>query len=252
MTFQPEVDAVRLCAIVPTRNHVRWLPDLILGLKGVGVPLFLVDDGSDDIARQAIAALGDPEAAVSVIRLSRNEGKGRAVIAGFRAAQAAGFTHALQIDADGQHDLGDLPQFVALANADPGQSIFGRPTYDESAPALRKHARKFTQMWVYIETCSRSITDSMCGYRLYPLKSVMPIVEREYIGSRMDFDTEIAVHLSWRGERIVMLPTRVIYPAGNLSNFRMIRDNIRISLMHTRLVLQAPFRLLMKAARAWT
>jgi hypothetical protein len=118
--------------------------------------------------------------------------------------------------------------------------------YDESAPKSRKFGRYITHFWVWVETFSFDIADSMCGYRIYPLEPVARIMAATRIGARMDFDTEIAVRLHWRGVPIVNIPTRVIYPQGNVSNFEMLRDNIRISWMHTRLALQAPFRVLWK------
>jgi len=208
--------------------------------------VFVVDDGNAEPERQAIAALHAPDASVQVLRLNENTGKGAAMLAGFREAAARGFSHALQIDADGQHDVADLPRFMDAARENPKALICGQAIYDASVPKSRKFGRYITHFWVWIETASLDIADSMCGYRLYPLAPVSAIIAHENIGRRMDFDTEMAVHLHWRGVNVVNVPTKVIYPPGNVSNFAMLADNVRISLMHTRLVLQAPFRLLWK------
>jgi hypothetical protein len=98
-----------------------------------------------------------------------------------------------------------------------------------------------------VETFSFDIADSMCGFRIYPLPLLARVIDRARIGARMDFDTEIAVRMHWRGAPVINVPTRVIYPPDNISNFEMLADNVRISLMHTRLALQAPFRVLWKA-----
>lgn len=237
---------MRLCAIVPTYRHVEALPALSKALRGACETVFIVDDGNEGEARAAIAAMHDPGDGVEVVRQSANGGKGAAMMLGFRTAIARGFTHALQIDADGQHDVADLGKFVGAARRNPGALICGRAVYDESVPKARKIGRTITHFWVWVETMSFDIADTMCGYRIYPLDAVEPVLRAGGLGQRMDFDTEIAVRLHWRGARVVNVPTRVIYPAGNVSNFQMLRDNLRISLMHTRLVLQAPFRLLWK------
>lgn len=208
--------------------------------------MIIVDDGNAEPERLAIAALNAPDAGVRVIRLDENGGKGAAMLTGFREAAALGFTHAIQIDADGQHDVADLPKFIEAARANPKALICGQAMYDASVPKSRKFGRYITHFWVWIETASLDIADSMCGYRLYPLAPVSAIIARAEIGKRMDFDTEMAVHMHWRGVRVINMPTKVIYPPGNVSNFAMLADNVRISLMHTRLVLQAPFRLIWK------
>lgn len=239
---------MRLCAVIPTYNHVRALPALAEGLRAHCETVFIVDDGNEGAAREAIAALHAPERGVEVLRQSPNAGKGAAMLSGFREAIARGFTHAVQIDADGQHDIADMPKFVAAAEARPEALICGQAIYDESVPSSRKFGRYITHFWVWVETASFDIADSMCGFRIYPLAAVAKVI-RAHIGARMDFDTEIAVRLHWRSVPVINMPTRVIYPEGNTSNFNLLADNVRISLMHTRLALQAPFRWLMKAFR---
>ena len=59
----------------------------------------------------------------------------------------------------------------------------------------------------------------------------------------MDFDTEIMVRLSWKGVRIISVPTRVTYPRDGISHFRMLEDNVYISRMHTRLFFGMLWRL---------
>lgn len=239
------MENLRLCAIVPTYRHVRALSRLCAELRTRCDAVFIVDDGNDEPDRAAIAALHAPHEGVEVVRQSPNAGKGAAMLLGFRTALARGFTHALQIDADGQHDTADLNAFVAAARARPDALICGQAMYDASVPKARKIGRYITHFWVWVETASFEIADSMCGYRLYPLAAVAPLADAA-IGARMDFDTEIAVRLNWRGVRVINVPTRVIYPPDNVSNFRMLEDNLRISWMHTRLVIQAPFRLIRK------
>lgn len=207
--------------------------------------MIIVDDGNEEPARSALAALHNPAGGVEVVRQDVNGGKGAAMRLGFKTALARGFTHALQIDADGQHDVTDLGRFVSAAERAPATLICGQALYDESVPKARKIGRYITHFWVWVETLSFDIADSMCGYRLYPLAAVAPLIDAPF-GARMDFDTEIAVRLHWRGLRVINVPTQVIYPPDNVSNFKMLQDNVRISWMHTRLVLQAPFRLCWK------
>lgn len=235
---------MRLCAVIPSYRHVSALPALTRELRARCDSIIVVDDGNAAPERDAIAALRAPD--IDIVRLEQNSGKGAAMIAGFRRAIESGFTHALQIDADGQHDVADVPKFVEAARANPKALICGQAVYDQSVPKSRKIGRYITHFWVHVETASLDIADSMCGFRLYPLALVERVIAHTAIGARMDFDTEMAVHMHWRGAPVINIPTKVIYPPGNVSNFEMLTDNVRISLMHTRLVLQAPFRLLWK------
>jgi hypothetical protein len=167
---------------------------------------------------------------------------------GLRAARELGFTHALQLDADGQHDLGDIPRFLALAAENPAAAVLGHPVYDATMPRGRQAAHELTNFWTRVETGGRFIVDPQCGYRVYPLDAA---IGTEPIGDRMDFDIEIAVRLVWAGVPIINVPTRVRYlarDAGGVSHFRLVRDNLAITLMHVRLVVGSIWR---RVRRLW-
>ena len=238
------------CAVVPIYNHGRTIAATANALAGHGLPVLIVDDGSDAETRAILDTLVDGRDDLRLIRLAANGGKGAALSAGFLAAHAAGYSHVLQIDADGQHDTADVPRFLAQAQQTPDAMVCGRPIYDDSVPRARLYGRYLTHVCVWAETLSFAIEDSMCGYRLYPLDATRAEIARKPLPTRMDFDTEIAVRLFWRGVPVRNLPTRVIYPENGLSHFRMWRDNARITAMHTRLLLgmlpRAPRLLLRK------
>ncbi|RDJ25229.1 glycosyltransferase family 2 protein [Bosea caraganae] len=240
---QDTADGLKLCAIIPSRNHYRALGGIVDVLATQGIPVFVVDDGSDEPAARAIALLHDPAKGVELIRLPRNQGKGGAVGVAMKAAAAAGYSHAVQVDADGQHDLQSLDALVAAARAQPEALISGLPVYDRSIPRGRAIGRWLTHVWVWIETLSLQIKDSMCGFRVYPLAAALRVLNEEHVGRRMDFDTEIMVRMFWRGAPVVHVPVRVTYPDGNISNFRLFKDNWLITCMHTRLFFGMLWRL---------
>lgn len=237
-------ESFRSCAVMPSYNHWRAAGAVVARLRAAGLPLFIVDDGSDEPARRALAALASGDPGCRLHRHATNLGKGSAVIQGLRMALAAGYSHAVQVDADGQHDLGALDALLALARRNPTALVTGTPVYDASVPKARAVGRKITDFWVRVETISCRVPDAMCGFRVYPLRAMAALLESgERLGRRMDFDIEVMVRLLWRGTPVVALPVRVVYPPGNTSNFRLLRDNLRISLMHTRLVLTMLWRL---------
>ncbi len=240
------------CLLIPCYNHGPALLDTLQALARshplLQLPCIVVDDGSDAMTAELLDSLPARYPGLQLVRHAVNRGKGAAVITGLQQAAALGFSHALQLDADGQHDLGDLPALLALAQQTPQALISGAPVYDASAPAGRRYGRYLTHVWVWIETASLEIQDSMCGYRVYPLAAVMALLQQVQPGLRMDFDIEIMVRLYWAGVPVRFLPTRVHYPANGLSHFDVWRDNLRISWMHTRLVTE---RLLGWPQRWW-
>ncbi|UTF59727.1 glycosyltransferase family 2 protein [Gilvimarinus sp. DA14] len=211
-------------------------------LQSQGFNCILVNDGGDEEATALLRELSE-SSGCELVEQRPNGGKGRAVILGLHHAANLGYSHVLQIDADGQHDTDDVPRLLSLAQRYPQAVITGVPEYDESVPKHRLYSRYITHVWVWIETLSLEIKDSMCGFRIYPVAPVVALSRQVSLGGRMDFDTEILVRLYWRGVRIISLPTRVIYPEQGISNFRLWRDNLVISWMHTRLVFGMLLRL---------
>ena len=228
--------SLRACIVIPIYNHKDAIGATVAHLAVHGLPIFVVDDGSDEPTQHVLAALAAHYSGqMTLLRLPVNGGKGAAVMAGLRAARTAGFSHALQIDADGQHDAADVPRFLDVARAKPHAVVIGRPIYDESVPKSRLYGRYATHVWVWIETLSFTIRDSMCGFRLYPLALACELIDRVALPTRMDFDIEILVRLYWRRAEFVSIPTRVTYALDGVSHFDVFRDNVRISKSHTRL-----------------
>ncbi len=225
--------ATRVCGLVPTLDNPETIRAVALALRQHLDLVIVVDDGSGRAGRDACQALAD-DGTARVIRHDRNGGKGAAVKTGLAAAHEAGFTHALQVDADGQHDLRDVPQFLAACRERPEALVLGSPRYDGTAPRGRRIGRRVTNFWVRVEAGS-AIDDAMCGFRVYPVTAALRARAR---GDAMDFDPEIAVRLVWAGLPVINVPTHVRYldqDEGGVSHFRVFWDNVLISWLHCRL-----------------
>ena len=254
-TVAQSVGAFLPVVVIPVYNHGQAIGTMVSGVRAHGLPCILVDDGSEaDCARVlSVLAAADP-ANVFLVRLVENQGKGGAVMAGLREAGRRGYSHALQIDADGQHNTADIPGFFAEAREYPDAVVTGCPQYDASVPKGRLYGRYATHVWVWINTLSFDIRDSMCGFRVYPLAPLLRLIDSVRVGRRMDFDSEILVRLHWRGVTIRNRETRVTYPLDGVSHFDVLRDNLRISYMHAALffgmLLRLPLLLLRKVRPA--
>ncbi|WP_249678203.1 glycosyltransferase family 2 protein [Pseudomonas abieticivorans] len=238
------------CAVIPVYDHEGAVPAVVAELLGAGLPCILVDDASSPACAQVLKHLAQQDQ-VALVSLAVNQGKGGAVMAGLREAARLGYSHALQVDADGQHDLHDVALFLDASRQQPDALICGYPQYDASVPKGRLYARYLTHVWVWINSLSLRIPDSMCGFRVYPLPVCLRLIDSVKLGKRMDFDPEILVRLAWRNQPMHWLPTKVHYPQDGLSHFRLFHDNALISKMHTKLFFGMLLRFPLILWRRW-
>lgn len=248
---KPKPFDMKYCVIVPIFNHPEKLASLTRSLLEKGLPIILIDDGSAETCHQVIREVTSTNPDITLITHKENKGKGAAIKTGLRKALQSGFSHAIQIDADGQHELNDIDKFIAKSKEFPEALIAGYPKYDASVPKHRYYSRYASHIWVWINTLSTHIIDSMCGYRIYPTKLSVVLIQDEKMGDRMDFDGEFIVRWYWRGHQVKQLQTKVIYPADGISHFNLIRDNKLISLMHARLFFGMLLRIKPLLSRKW-
>ena len=229
-----ELADLKFCAIVPVYRHESTTRKVAESLSAQGLAVILVDDGNTPEGHAILEAVAREVPETTLVTHAKNGGKGKAVISGLEKAFELGYTHALQMDADGQHDAEAIPFFLKAARKHPEDLIAGFPQYDASVPKAREQGRKITNFWVAIETLSKEIPDSMCGFRIYPVKSVWPVAKK-LTSFRMGFDIEILVKLSWKGVKMRFYPIKVSYPEDGVSNFRVFSSNVEISWTHTKL-----------------
>lgn len=221
--------------LIPAYNHPDTIAQLINEIASRDYSCLIVNDGSTDETGDIAEKLASEHDRTNVLHRSENGGKGAAVFDGLRWAKKEGYTHAVTIDADRQHDPRDISDFLDVSRSHPDSLVLGDPVFDETIPTSRKYGRMLSQVWVWIETLSVTIHDPLCGFRCYPVDRTLTIMEREPVGKRMDFDPEIAVRFYWSGGGIRNVPTDVKYFPGGTSHFDMLSDNLRISWMHFRL-----------------
>ena len=226
---------IRQGAVIPVYNHGTTAGPIVDFLVEHHIHVIIVDDGSYLKSKAALAKIEEkyPDD-VTLLTLPENQGKGAAVMIGMEMASKLGLTHVLQIDADGQHDINRVIPFFELSEAHQDALICGYPVYDETVPKNRLTGRRITNTMIAIETLGSGIRDGMCGFRVYPVESTLKI-RKKLAFPRMGFDIDVLVKLYWSGVPVIDSPVKVTYPEGGTSNFRMVHDNIEISLVHTRL-----------------
>ena len=225
--------------LIPSYNTGDKLFETVRAARAQWAPVWVIVDGSTDGTCERLQALSVQHEHLAVLRLERNRGKGAALLHGLDRAAAAGFTHALTMDADGQHPAHLIDEFMQRSMAAPAAMILGVPVFDASAPRERVLGRRISNFWVHVETLFAGIDDVLFGFRVYPVAPLLEIMHATRFMRRFDFDTEAVVRLSWRGVPALNLPAPVRYfrpEEGGVSHFHYGRDNLLLIGMHLRLL----------------
>lgn len=225
------LSAIKLAVVLPVYNHCKSVGSVIADIAETlaDYPLIIVDDGSTDATPSAIAAAiqaADGKMRISVHTHARNQGKGAALQTGFLLARNSGCSHALTMDADGQHNLCDARRLADFARLFPADLIIGDRQIDRHpVPANSRRGRDISRFWLWLQT-GEDIPDPQCGLRIYPLP---PTAHTRCVAKRFDFETEILARLAWNGCRIRSVPIDCIYfpPGKRVSHFRPCIDTLR-------------------------
>jgi glycosyltransferase involved in cell wall biosynthesis len=231
--------------IIPSFNTGRLLEATVAAALACWRPVWVVIDGSTDDSAAAVDAIAQTDQALRVFHMASNQGKGEAVRFGLTAAEANGFTHALVMDADGQHPAESISAFMAMSAAFPEAAIMGRPVFGADAPWIRVVSRRLCNACATIVTLRR-VGDTLFGFRIYPIAELLSVMRASRGMRRFDFDPEAVIRLAWNGTPLIHLPTRVRYPSradGGVSHFNYMLDNLLLIGMYLRLSFDALLRL---------
>jgi glycosyltransferase involved in cell wall biosynthesis len=226
--------------LIPSYNPGPAVLETVRAARTQWCPVWVVVDGSTDGTAQQLTTLAQADPGLAVLVDPVNRGKGAAVLRGLTAAAAAGYTHVLTMDSDGQHPAQLIPRFMELSARHPGAMVLGEPVFDASAPRIRVLGRRLSNWWTRASTLSSGIRDSLFGFRVYPVAPLLAVMAASRWMRRFDFDAEAVVRLSWRGVPALNIPAPVRYfrkEEGGVSHFNYWRDNVLLTWMHMRLFL---------------
>lgn len=241
--------------MTPSRTHLVLIPsyntgpkvyETVLAARAQWSPVWVVVDGSTDGTTDGLRRMAAADPGLMLLVLPANCGKGSAVLHGLQQAREAGFTHALTMDSDGQHPPDLISTFMQASQSRPAAMVLGRPVFDASAPLLRVRGRRVSNWWTNLETLGAGIDDSLYGFRVYPIVDLIAVMRRQPWMRRFDFDTEAVVRLAWRGVTPLNIAAPVKYLSageGGVSHFHYGRDNVLLTWMHLRLMLEFALRL---------
>jgi glycosyltransferase involved in cell wall biosynthesis len=234
----------------PSKTHLVLIPSYNSGPKleqtvhqalAAWSPVWVIVDGSTDGSDRFLDSLTQqfPEK-LRILRHSPNAGKGNAILHGLRQAVSENFTHILSMDADGQHDPDSIAPFMATSLEHPNALILGKPKFDHTAPGERLFGHHIANFFARLQTLGGNIGDCLFGFRVYPARALLGVLNSTPFARRYDFDPESAIRLIWRGHPVINLPTpcRYFTPSeGGISHFNYLRDNLRLIGMFARLLI---------------
>jgi glycosyltransferase involved in cell wall biosynthesis len=233
---------MRACAVIPVFDNATTVDAVARAAAQYVDHVIVVDDGSRDgthVAALVASAVGAPPGRrIELITLGSNRGKGAALAVGLRRAAKLGCTHAVTLDADGQHRASDIPKLLAASAAHPRAIVVGARDMDgEHVPDPARVGRRVANFWTHRST-GFELPDTTCGFRVYPVAEVLelPIRTRRY-----DYEGEVLVRGAWAGLGLVSVPVDVWYPADRatrVSHYRPWVDSARITVMFVRLALR--------------
>jgi uncharacterized protein (DUF2062 family) len=230
-----DTGSLKVLIAIPVYNHGRTLREVVVRALRVHSEVLVVDDGSTDGGSERLAGLP-----VRVLRHSTNLGKGAAILTAARAAQALGMSHIITLDADGQHDPADIPRFVSVLRDGPAAIVVGKRDFESvPVPGASRFGRAFSNFWLRVQT-GLLLGDTQSGFRAYPVAVLGGLKLRE---RRFAFEIEVLVRAAWAGVELRETDVSVRYqPKGErVSHFHLIQDNLRLSLLNTRLTVRSMF-----------
>ena len=232
--------------LIPSYNPGEKVYATVRAAREQWQPVWLVIDGSTDGTAEGLQAMAAQDEGLRVIVLDHNQGKGAAVLHGINLAASYGYSHVLTMDSDGQHPAEQIGTFMAASMRQPEAMVLGVPVFEASAPALRVQGRRVSNAWANLETLWAGIGDSLFGFRIYPIAPLQRVMRYQPWMRHFDFDPEAVVRLCWYGIKPINLPAKVRYyraDEGGVSHFNYLRDNLLLTWMHLRLLVEFLLRL---------
>lgn len=232
------------CFLIPVYNHAALLEQTIPRFLKFGIPLILIDDGSNAENKTILKRIKNDHPDIVLINNAKNSGKGVAIKQGIAYCKQHAIDFAFQVDADNQHSLAAVPVFMSKSKTQTTikHAIIGYPIYDSTVPAIRRDARKVSNFFVSVTTLTPNVRDSLCGFRIYPVAKTWKIYRNPFISKRMPIDMELLTRLYWKGVSIIYMPVDVTYPENGSSHYKAFRDTVILSAKHALLCCEMLFR----------
>ncbi|TBR36549.1 MULTISPECIES: glycosyltransferase family 2 protein [Dyella] len=157
----------RWCVLIPCLNEEAAIGGVVQSVLDLGIPVIVVDDGSDDRTPAIVGALP-----VTLVRHPTRRGKGHALRSGFREALRQGFDAVVTMDGDGQHLACDVPRIADAAKRYPRHIVIGARLLDRQQQPMSRRRANAVADWGISWACAQPVADTQSGQRWYPREAL--------------------------------------------------------------------------------
>jgi glycosyltransferase involved in cell wall biosynthesis len=207
----------RYCVVIPAFNAAKTIGALVRGVKRQGLPVLVVNDGSED----ETAPIASREGAVVISHL-RNEGKGRALRTGFEYALRSQYDGVITMDSDGQHDPAEIAGLIQTGERQHAGIVIGNRMATTTMPFHRRCVNRVLS-GIVSAIARQQIPDSQSGFRLIH-KEVLASLSLTSQG--FEIETELLLAAAKRRWKTISVPVRTSYD-NHASHIRPVRDGLR-------------------------
>jgi len=207
----------KILALIPAYNESERVGAVIMAVKKY-IPVLVVDDGSTDQTSLVAKQCG-----AEVIRQEPNQGKGAAILNGFRYSLEHGYDALITLDADGQHDPAEMPLFIEDFVTKGSDLIIGERNFSEM-PFPRNITNRIGT-WSFSNAMKQYIPDNQSGYRLHSKRLIEKALKSKEHG--FEFEVEIILRCVLAGYSISWIPIKTIYNQKQNSKITPLRHAVR-------------------------
>ena len=210
--------AAECVVVIPCLNEEKSIDRVVRAAREFLPRVIVVDDGSTDASARFATQAG-----AEFIRHDTPQGKGAALIAGWKRAAELGFAWALTMDGDGQHNAKDIPTFLAAAKDGEVDLVVGnRFASDGQMPWLRRKVNHWMSRRLS-RAAGIALPDSQCGFRLMRLDAWKKVDLRT---RHFEIESEMLLKFASQGFKIAFVPVQTIY-RDECSKINPWRDTLR-------------------------
>jgi len=227
-------DRSQFAIVIPAYNETLTITQVIKEALKQSKLVIVVNDASQDNTAELVKKTD-----AILVDLPVNDGKAKALQAGFEKALSFGVEAVITLDGDAQHNPADIPKLLTYFKDNPNDLCIASRLKDrQNAPRSRRIANSIADFWVSW-AAGKSIADSQSGFRLYP-SSLLKRLKLPYENkSGFVFESEVLIDSAHLGYGFSFIPIDTIYAENRrASHFRAGFDITQITLMVAKKLLK--------------
>jgi len=220
------IDLLKIAILIPSYNECKYIGDVIKKCLKYNLDIIVINDGSTDNTDSVLKELKESlENKLTVINHEINQGKGEALKTGFNYVINNNHSGVITIDADGQHDVDEIQNFLdEIEKSNPDLIVGSRFNNTKGMPYIRRFVNYFTS-WIISGIAGKKIADVQSGYRFLNLK-VLKNIKLET--KNFDTEPEILLKAGWSDYHIKNIPIKTIYHLDEFkSHVNPVKDTIK-------------------------